>query len=97
MQDQVNDAGLRSERLDQLVKLLRGKVAPGQQNTLDAFVRWAPGLGTSTSATVAGIVRDWLLHLLPPALLSTVFAVFRSTGARARGSRLVGDRAVGMG
>ncbi len=30
---------LRSERLDQIVKLLRGKVAAGQQNTLDAFVR----------------------------------------------------------
>ena len=39
MQTPANEADLRSARLDEVVKLLRGKVAADQQSTLDAFVR----------------------------------------------------------
>ena len=39
MQDPANEAELRAERLDQVVELLRSKVAAPQQATLEAFVR----------------------------------------------------------
>jgi len=39
MQTQVNESELRSERLDQVVGLLRSKLAAGQHGTLEAFVR----------------------------------------------------------
>ncbi len=39
MPSHANESELRSERLDQVVKLLRSKVTPGQQATLEAFVR----------------------------------------------------------
>jgi len=39
MQTPTNEAELRSERLDEIVELLRSKVTPGQQGALEAFVR----------------------------------------------------------
>ncbi len=39
MQTQANESELRSERLDRVVELLRGKLAADQHGTLEAFVR----------------------------------------------------------
>ena len=39
MQTQANESELRSERLDHVVGLLRGKLAADQHGTLEAFVR----------------------------------------------------------